>query len=324
MSSQGGIFLFSENQNVARELAGRARQVADTHNLRVAVVVLGQSAPNGADFATWGVETVYTVQSPQLSGFNPEAYTTALAGVVGQVQPDVLLVGATKPGLELSARLAERLNLGCASWGVDFDIDPADQSVTVKCMIFSGVGFATYKIRTRPAVITVAPGVFSPVENSARDVTVTSVGVEISSPRLTVVEEKGKMAAGRRLEDAPVIVDVGMGVKERSDLAMIEELAALLGGQVACTRPVSSDRDWFPEWLGLSGAQLSPELCLTVGVSGAIQHVIGIRDSKLIVAVDNDPDSAMLSQADYGVNADLYEFIPALIGAIKARSVKKA
>ena len=105
---------------------------------------------------------------------------------------------------------------------------------------------------------------------------------------------------------------------------MIEELAALLDGQVSCSRPVSSDRDWFPEWLGLSGAQLSPELCITVGISGAIQHVIGIRDSKLIVAVDSDPDSAMLSQADYGVNADLYEFVPALIEAIKARSVKKA
>jgi electron transfer flavoprotein alpha subunit len=105
---------------------------------------------------------------------------------------------------------------------------------------------------------------------------------------------------------------------------MIEELATLLKGQVACTRPVSSDRDWFPEWLGLSGAQLSPELCITVGVSGAIQHMIGIRDSRLIVAVDNDTDSAMLTQVDYGVNVDLYQFIPALIEAIKARSVKKA
>jgi len=109
MSSQGGILLFSENQNVARELAGKARQVADRRNLPVAVVGLGQSAPDGADFAPWGVETVYTVQSPQLNGFNPETYTTALAGVVEQVQPEVLLVGATKPGLELSARLAERL-----------------------------------------------------------------------------------------------------------------------------------------------------------------------------------------------------------------------
>jgi electron transfer flavoprotein alpha subunit len=141
---------------------------------------------------------------------------------------------------------------------------------------------------------------------------------------MTVIEDKEKMAAGRRLEDAPVIVDAGMGVKEREDLGMIEELAGLLGGQVACTRPVSSDRDWFPEWLGLSGAQLSPELCITVGVSGAIQHVIGIRDSKLIVAVDNDENSAMLMQADYGVNADLYEFLPALIEAIKARSISLA
>ena len=319
-----GILIFSEAPTVARELAGKASQVADKHDLPVSLGVLAESVPAAADFASWGVDTVYAVTGAQLSIFNPETYTDVLAGVIEQVKPDLVLVGATKPGLELSGRLVERLNLGCASWGVDFEIDEADRAVTAKCMIFSGVGLATYKIRTRPALITVAPGVFSPVEDAVRVVTVTPIDVAIKPPLMTVVEEKGKMAAGRRLEDAPVIVDVGMGVKERQDLAMIEELAALLDGQVSCSRPVSSDRDWFPEWLGLSGAQLSPELCITVGISGAIQHVIGIRDSKLIVAVDSDPDSAMLGQADYGVNADLYEFVPALIEAIKARSVKKA
>lgn len=324
MTTQGGILVFSEDQYVARELLGKARQVADGQNLPVSMAVLSESVPSAADFGTWGVDALYAVSGAPFSGFNPETYTDALAGVLEQVNPHLVLVGATKPGLEVSARLAERLNLGCASWGIDFEVDTTDQTVTAKCMIFSGVGFATYKIRTQPGIITAAPGVFSPVENSPRKVTVVPLAVKIKPPQMTVVEEKGKMAAGRRLEDAPVIVDVGQGVKERSDLAMIEELATLLKGQVACTRPVSSDRDWFPEWLGLSGAQLSPELCITVGVSGAIQHMIGIRDSRLIVAVDNDPDSAMLTQVDYGVNVDLYQFIPALIEAIKARSVKKA
>jgi electron transfer flavoprotein alpha subunit len=289
------------------------------------MAVFGKSGPaDGAEFASWGVDTVYAVASPQLAGFNPEGYADALTGVLEQANPDLLLVGATKQGLEVASRVAERLDLGCASWCVDFEIDPASKIVTARCMIFSGVGTATYKIRTQPAVATVNPGVFSPVENSDREVSVAPVSVDINTPMLTVLEEKEKMAAGRRLEDAPVIVDVGMGVNDREDLGMIEELAGLLGGQVACTRPVSSDRDWFPEWLGLSGAQLSPELCITLGVSGAIQHVIGIRDSKLIVAVDNDENSAMLMQADYSVNADLYDFVPALIEAIKARKITLA
>ena len=115
----------------------------------------------------------------------------------------------------------------------------------------------------------------------------------------------------------------GQGVRARDDLALAEELAHLLNGQVACSRPVSSERDWFPEWLGLSGLKLSPDLCITLGISGSIQHMIGIRDSKVIVAVNTDENAGIFAQADYGVHADLYQFVPALIEAIKTRSITK-
>jgi electron transfer flavoprotein alpha subunit len=105
---------------------------------------------------------------------------------------------------------------------------------------------------------------------------------------------------------------------------MVQALADLLDGHMACSRPIASDRDWFPEWLGLSGAKIKPELCLTVGVSGAIQHIVGIRDSRLIAAVNTDEGAAIFSQADYGVVADLYEFLPALIERIKSRRVRPA
>jgi electron transfer flavoprotein alpha subunit len=313
------ILLFSENKNVARELAGKARTVADAQGLSVSMAVFGETAPNADEFASWGVDTVYAVQSPLLSGFNPETYTDALAATIEQAGPNLVLVGATKAGLEVASRVSERLSLGCASWCVDFELDGA--AVTTRCMIFSGQGVATYKMQTQPALATVSPGVFEAVEVPARAVAVVSVDADIKTPLMTVVQNNEKMAAGRRLEDAPVIVDVGMGVKEQADLALMEELAELLNGQTACTRPVSSDRDWFPEWLGLSGAQLSPELCITVGVSGAIQHVIGIRDSKVIVAINSDPDSSIMMQSDYNITADLYEIVPALIEAFKARSV---
>ncbi len=325
MSAQGGILVFSEKQTLARELLSKARQAADAQGLAVSLALFGESAPTeGAAYALWNVDTIYTVQNPLLKDFNPEAYTTALAGVVERLQPALVLVGASKFGLEVSARLAERLNAGCASWCVDFDIDTPNKLVSAHCMVFSGQGITTYNIRTHPALATVSPGVFEAVDGAAREVSVQPLDVEIETPLLTVVENKEKMAAGRRLEDAPVIVDVGMGVKERADLAMMEELACLLQGQVACSRPVSSDRDWFPEWLGLSGAQLSPELCITVGISGAIQHIIGIRDSKVIVAVNNDENAGIFMQADYGVNMDLYQFIPALIEAVKGRSISVA
>ncbi len=124
------------------------------------------------------------------------------------------------------------------------------------------------------------------------------------------------------LEEAKLVIDVGQGVKQRDDLQMIQSLADLLDGQLGCSRPIASDRDWFPEWLGLSGAKIKPELCLTVGISGAIQHIVGIRDSHLIAAVNMDENAPIFAQADYGVVADLYEFLPALIDRIKARGVR--
>jgi electron transfer flavoprotein alpha subunit len=319
------ILVFSENQGVRQELLSKARQTADSQAAGPVSVALlleaGATAPDGADWGRWGADTVYTVQSSELQGFNPETYTDALAGLIEQVKPDLVLIGATKRGLEVAGRVAERLNLGCASWCVDFELQ--DQTITTKCMVYSGLGLRTYQFHSRPALVTIAPGVFSRSEVTDGQAEVAPVEVKIKSPLMTVVQEKEKAEQGRRLTDAPVIVDVGQGVKKEEDLAMVKELADLLNGQVACTRPISSERDWFPEWLGLSGAKLSPELAITVGVSGAIQHMIGIRDADVIVGINQDEGAAIFTQADYGVVANLYEFVPALIETLKSRSISK-
>lgn len=316
-----GILVYSEKQQIIHELLGKARQVADEKGMTVAAVYLGESVPEDAvALGAWGADTVYTVADPLLVGLNPETYTDALAGVIAEVKPDLVLVGATKSGLEISARTAARLGAGIASFCVNFDFD-ADSLVTAQCMIYSGVGMNTYQIKTKPAMVTVAPAVFEAVEQGGQ-AEVKAVDVSIQQPAMTIVEYKEKAAAGVRWEDAPMIVDVGQGMKEKSDLALAEELAALFDGQVACSRPVSSERDWFPEWLGLSGRKVHAELCVALGISGSIQHVVGIRDSKTIIAINNDEGAGIFSQADYGVVADLHEFVPVLVAALKARSAK--
>ncbi len=322
MAVQESILVFSGNEVLARELLGKARDVADAHGLTVSLALLSETEPLEIDrYATWNVDTIYAVQHPFLGDFNPESYATALTTVIKEVNPRLVLFGGSKFDLEVSARVAERLNVGCAPWCIDVSLDPTGDVVTARCSVFSGQGIKTYRISSRPALAVISPGVFQVRDGEKREVVITLIDVELPEPVMTVIENNEKMAAGRRLEDAPVIVDVGMGVKEREDLAMMEELANLLQGQVACSRPVSSDRDWFPEWLGLSGARVSPDLCITVGISGAIQHMIGIRDSKIIVGVNNDENAAIFMQADYGVHMDLYEFIPALIEAIKSRAI---
>lgn len=321
MSTQNiKILVYSEDANILRELLGKAQQSGGG----LAAAYIGDTTPDGADHGAWGAETVYSVVDSALKEFNPETFSDALAGIIAQAQPNLVMVGATKQGLELSARVAEHLEMSCASWCIDFELDAGSQQVIAQCMIYSGIGVNTYRLQTRPAMVTVAGGVFAAVDASGNTAEVVPVSVDIQTPKLTVIEQKGKMAAGRRLEDAPVIVDVGQGFKEREDVGLADELAELLSGQVSCSRPISSERDWFPEWIGLSGAQLSPDLCFTVGTSGAIQHMIGIRDSKIIVAVNNDEYAGAHYQADYGVVADLYEFLPALIKVIKDRSIQLA
>jgi electron transfer flavoprotein alpha subunit len=148
---------------------------------------------------------------------------------------------------------------------------------------------------------------------------VVSAQVDINAPRLQVVETRPKDVYDRGLEQAEVIVDAGQGIQAKEDLQMLEELADLLGGQVTCTRPLSSELEWMPDFLGLSGKHVSPRLCITVGVSGAIQHMVGIRDSKVIVAINSDPNAGIHMQADYSIVGDLYEVVPALTEALKNR-----
>ena len=319
------ILVYADEMGVVEELLGQAQQAKEQGFAEVATAVFG-AAPTSeqiAQLGQWGADTIYTITDPALVSYHPEPYTDALAGLIRETAPDLVLVGATKRGLEISGRAAERLDLGLASWCVGFDYDPQTAVVTADCMIYTGLGKNTYRINSHPALVTVAPGTFRP-RPGARQPQVVALTVPISEPVMQVLENNEKAESGRRLQDAPVIVDVGQGVRERDDLRLAEELAGLLNGQVACSRPISSERDWFPEWLGLSGLKLAPDLCLTLGISGSIQHVIGIRDSRLIAAVNNDPGAGIFAQADYGVVADLYEFVPALMDALKARSIQKA
>lgn len=318
------ILVYSEETPVLRELLGKARQAASEQGFsQVAAAVFGAAAASGSALGEWGADIVHAVSDPRLDSYNAEAYIDALTGVIQQAQPDLVLVGATKRGLEVYGQVAERLVLGAVTWCVDFGLDPASQMVTAECLIYTGMGRNTYDIHSKPALAAVAPGTFREQAFPGRSAEVIATSVAINPPRLRVLENSQKGEAGRRLQDAPVIVDVGQGVRARTDLALAEELARLLSGQVACSRPVSSERDWFPEWLGLSGLKLSPDLCITLGISGSIQHMIGIRDSKVIVAVNTDENAGIFAQADYGVHADLYQFVPALIEAIKTRSITK-
>ena len=317
--SANQILVFSEKASLLRELLGKARQEADALGWQAAAIVF-EGDPAAASLGSAGADLVYPV--PAAAGESPERLLNALAEVARQAQPAFILMGATKVGMEAAASLAERLDAAYAPWTVRFQIDPTTCAATAQCMLFASSGMATYQFTPGLVVLTSAPGVFpkpAEVEKTAR---VVSLPLAQPQGRLEVLGSREKVRGATSLEDARFVVDVGQGVKQREDLALVESVASLLGGQLGCSRPVSSDRDWFPEWLGLSGKKVKPDLCLCVGVSGAVQHLVGIRDSQRIAAVNNDEGAPIFNQADYGVVADLYEFLPAFSERIRARGLR--
>jgi electron transfer flavoprotein alpha subunit len=316
--SANTILVFSEKSGLLGELLGQARQQANALGWTVAALVLGPEAPALGEL---GADLVY--QCP-VDGRHPELAVAALAAAIHQAQPAVCLLAATKLGMEVAPRVAERVGCGYAAWVVEFAVDAATQSTTAQCMVYTGTGLATYQFKPGPVILTAGPGVFTANPTPGKTAAVTALPVPAAPVAMTILEYKPKPSSGERLEEARCVVDVGQGIKQRDDLCLAQAVADILDGKLACSRPIASDRDWFPEWLGLSGAKIKPELCLTVGVSGAIQHIVGIRDSRVIAAVNLDEGAAIFAQADYGVVADLYEFLPALADRLKARGVRPA
>ncbi len=324
MASQSKeILVYCEIPAHLRELVGKARQVANSIAGLVSVLAIGNIGDQQSGVSTLsGVDVIYTVADSRLQQFNPDAFTDVLSSVIKQRQPLVTLVGATKQGMEIAPRAAERSGLGYSAWVVDFNIDPADFHTTTKCMIYSGIGTVVYRMRTPAAILSAASGVFEPADLSEQTAQIVPIEAVFGETSLQILGHQPRSVGTSRWEEAKAIVDVGQGVKQKEDLELVNQLTSLLVGQMACSRPMASDRDWFPEWLGLSGKKVTPELCMTVGISGAIQHIVGIRDSRLIVSINSDEGAPIFNQADYGVVADLYEFVPALIKRLKDRGVR--
>ncbi len=314
-----GILVWSDRPVVALELLGKARQLADATGGQVSLCLGGDVAAAELEvYASSGADVVYSTDADHLDSAR---WAAILATAMSVCQPTLVLIGASKMGMDVAPRVAERAGAAYAAWAVDVTIDPASGETTASCVLYGGAGLASYRFVLGATVLTVAEKSFEATSRKGRLARAETLQVPAGDPELSVVSERAKTTSGARLEEAKAVVDVGRGVKEMEHLEMIRRLASLLGGQVGCSRPVSSDRDWLPEWLGLSGIKVKPEVCLTVGISGAIQHVVGIRDSRVVAAVNNDEDAAIFTQADIGIVADLNEFLPVLIDRLQTRGV---
>jgi len=319
LSEHSGIWAYSENRDLMLELLGKGSELASKLNTRLTAVMLGRGIKDQAkELVGYGAQKVIVVDNPQLEQFQVEPYLSALTQLTQQHKPELFLVGSTKRGKELAARLAARLNVGCVPDCLELKVDDQGRLLAER-IVYGGNAIVTQVFRTKPQIVTIPRRRFEKPEykETSEGQIIDVDDIQLESPKTEIVEVKPIEMAETKIEEARVVIGGGRGLEKKEDFKILDELAEVLGGQVGYTRPLAEDRKWFTEWVGLSGHTIKPELYIACGISGVIQHVAGIRDSKIIVAVNKDPEAPIMEMADYIVVGDLYEIVPALSEALR-------
>ncbi|MCL4394802.1 MAG: electron transfer flavoprotein subunit alpha/FixB family protein [Chloroflexi bacterium] len=304
-------------RKVSYELVTVANELAKNQSGSVRAAVLGRQVANCADsLAKTGVAGVYVVDDPALETFAPEVYTAALVEVIKKAQPSLILFGATGYGKELGARAAARLDLGlitdCTWVGVD------GGAPIFKRPVYAGKAVATVKPKSLPVMASIRPNIFPPAEEGAAAASVEKLASPSVTPRARVKEKVAKAAVSVDLAEAKIVVSGGRGVKSAEGFEPIKQLATTLGAAVGASR-AAVDAGWidYSTQVGQTGKTVAPRLYIALGISGAIQHLAGMSSSKVIVAVNKDPDAPIFKVADYGIVGDLFEVVPPLTQEFK-------
>jgi electron transfer flavoprotein alpha subunit len=317
MSEHSEIWVFSENYDLTLEMLGKGREIADRLQTRLAAVLIGFNIEKKAsELVKYGADKVYFVDNQALEHFQIETYLSVLHNLASNYKPEIMLIGSTRNGKPLAARLATRLETGCVPDCNRLSVDEQGRLVGER-ITYGGNAVAKITLKSKPQIVTVPSRAFEKSELKDRGGQIIRLDVKIEEIKTEVVETRPLEISGVKIEDAAVIISCGRGLEKKEDRALLDELATLLGGQVGCSRPLAEDRRWFTEWVGLSGHKVKPKLYIACGISGVIQHVAGIRDSKVIVAINKDENAPIFEIADYGVVGDLYQILPALKEALK-------
>ena len=284
----------------------------------VEAVVCGAGAVQGLEqVAKFGADKIVTLTNPAFARYAPEGYAQALAERAQQGGYRALVFVATATGKDLAPRVAAKLGVGVAADLTDLAADGS--GVVVTRPVYAGKALLKVKVASQPAVLSLRPNVFTPVERPKSAASET-VAVNVSASRVTVREIKAAPAGSLDVAEAQVIISGGRGLKEPANFKVLEDLARAFGGRAAvgASRAVV-DAGWraHADQVGQTGKTVSPSLYIAVGISGAIQHLAGMRTSKVIVAINKDKDAPIFKVADYGVVGDLFEIVPKLTEEIR-------
>lgn len=308
---------------VTIELIGEAKKLASEINKKVVVVVAGYEIDEEVNkLLYYGVDKVIYISSPLLKNFSTDGYSISISNLILERKPEIVLVGATSIGRDLGPRIAAKVGTGLVADCTMLDIDPEDQKLLQTRPAFGGNLMATIICPiNRPQMATVRPGVMK----KAAHIDSPTGAVEVVTPAITEADIVAKvvkiMKSSKKtvdLTDAKIIVSGGRGVKGPEGFELIKALAEKLGGEVGASR-ACVDSGWIDgmHQIGQTGTTVRPEIYFACGISGAIQHLAGMSDSKYIVAINTDPTAPIFNVCDLGIVGDLKEVIPAMIEEIE-------
>jgi len=323
------IWVFGDYRNyfqnrVTLQLLARARELAAEIKAEVAAVVFGSRVDEYVgEYVAHGAQTVYVVDDPVLRDYSVETYVALAEGLIRRYRPEIFLIGATDFGREFAPRIAKRLETGLTADCIGLEIN-ADGLLVQTAPSFGGnLIAAIITPEKRPQMATVRPGTFKELPHDAAAVgRIVSVPLPDDLPRARVrlVHSERKPPREQRIEDAGIVICGGRGMGSRARFKKLFEMARIMGAEVGATRPVVHSRWVDHECLvGQAGKTIRPQILFSFGVSGAIQHTAAIHDAELIIAVNKNPNAAMMKMADVAIVADAGQFCSALIRELRRR-----
>ena len=340
-----GVYVFAQQvdneiSGIALELLGKGKELAAKLETEVTAVLIGYNVKNLADkLAEYGADKVILVDDPELETYRTEPYAHALASVIEKYKPEIVLVGATAIGRDLgptvSARVQTGLTADCTVLEIgDFPLvaipgqEQKHNQLLMTRPAFGGNTIATIACPdNRPQMATVRPGVMqkiAPIAGAKAVIEEYNPGFTPNNKYVTIKEVVKAVSDTVDIMDAKILVSGGRGVGSAENFKILDDLAEVLGGTVSCSRAVV-DNGWKPKDLqvGQTGKTVRPHVYFAIGISGAIQHLAGMEESDVIIAINKDETAPIFDVADYGICGDLFKVVPMMIDAIKAAKESK-
>lgn len=322
-----GIWVFAEQRdgrlrNVTYELLSKGRELAEVLKTDLSAVCFGHGVAEVNQLIAYGAEKVYLVDSPELAQSDEDLYTQQLAELIQQHQPEIVLAGATALGRVLMPRVAAILRTGLSANCIGLEIDTEKRLLRQICPAFGGKLLATIVCETkRPQMATVLPRAFrknEPDENKKGQIIKINFDRERITARTKLLNFVADLTETVKIEEANIIVAGGRGLGKAENFKMLAELAAVLGGAVGASRP-PVDEGWVPSsrQIGQTGKTIRPRLYIAVGISGAVQHLVGMQNAEVIVAINDDPHAPIFEVATYGIVGDLFQVVPMLVEKLR-------